>query len=481
MTARTTGSAPMPRHVAGFVVAALVVASSLWAAGGSAVAVQCGVERWSVKTGTDPDAGSVDLGRAVSTTVADLTSLPYPAGLPGNSRVRPTETTVFSVTATVSWYKREDDSDYHVVVEDERGNSMITEIPHPDCVRQGSPFAAQIVTARAQFDARLQASTSFKNAGLLARVTGVGFFDFKHGQRGLAPNAIELHPVLSIEFLGAAPPPIATASPAPPASAAPGTPSPSAPPVPCPTLGPSIAPPSSVPSGIPGFHAAWYGQSGYPTLCPGQPSTATVAFYNSGSNGWVASRLGEAAYLGTSNPEPGQDQPSVLGGDGQRGSPSTGWPRYDRVAVQPADYVGPNQVAWFQFTILAPSEPGTYRLSIRPVIEGTQWLEDYGVFWYVTVVSATTASAPPTPAPTATPSASPAPTAAPSASPRPGFDPAFYVGKGDAFNCADFASQAEAQAVLRLDPTDPNRLDGDRDGIACESNRAPKDLLPVPR
>ena len=28
---------------------------------------------------------------------------------------------------------------------------------------------------------------------------------------------------------------------------------------------------------------------------------------------------------------------------------------------------------------------------------------------------------------------------------------------------------------------DPNRLDPDKDGIACESNRAPKDLVPVPR
>ena len=30
-----------------------------------------------------------------------------------------------------------------------------------------------------------------------ARVTGVAFFDFKHGQTGVAPNAIELHPVLA--------------------------------------------------------------------------------------------------------------------------------------------------------------------------------------------------------------------------------------------------------------------------------------------
>lgn len=151
------------------------------------------------------------------------------------------------------------------------------------------------------------------------------------------------------------------------------------------STGPGIPPPASLPSGQAGFHAAWYGQSGYPTLCPGDRSTATVAYYNSGSRGWVLGRMGEVAYLGTWSPVPGQDQPSPLGGDGQLGSPSTGWPRYNRVALQPAGYVGPNQVAWFQFTIQAPTAPGTYRLYIRPVIEGAQWMEDFGVYWYVTV------------------------------------------------------------------------------------------------
>jgi hypothetical protein len=27
-------------------------------------------------------------------------------------------------------------------------------------------------------------------------ITGVGFFDFYHGQRGVAPNDIELHPLI---------------------------------------------------------------------------------------------------------------------------------------------------------------------------------------------------------------------------------------------------------------------------------------------
>ncbi|HEV8230415.1 MAG TPA: phosphodiester glycosidase family protein [Candidatus Limnocylindria bacterium] len=153
------------------------------------------------------------------------------------------------------------------------------------------------------------------------------------------------------------------------------------------SVGPGIPPPPGLPGGVPGFHAQWYGQSGYPTLCPGQRSTATVAYYNSGSRGWVSGKLGEVAYLGTWGPEPGQDAISPLGGDGTAGSLSTGWPRYNRIALQPAAYVGPGQVAWFQFTIQAPVTPGTYRLYLRPLIEGATWMEDFGVFWLVTVLN----------------------------------------------------------------------------------------------
>ena len=36
-------------------------------------------------------------------------------------------------------------------------------------------------------------------------------------------------------------------------------------------------------------------------------------------------------------------------------------------------------------------------------------------------------------------------------------------------NCGDFATQAEAQAVFDANPSDPNNLDRDDDGIACET------------
>ena len=83
------------------------------------------------------------------------------------------------------------------------------------------------------------------------------------------------------------------------------------------------------------------------------------------------------------------------------GSPATGWPRYNRLAAQPSAYVGPNQIAWFQFQVVAPPVPGTFRVALRPLIEGAQWMEDYGVFWVVTVLNAD--GTPPAPLPQPSP------------------------------------------------------------------------------
>ena len=102
------------------------------------------------------------------------------------------------------------------------------------------------------------------------------------------------------------------------------------------SVGPGVPPPATIPAGLPGFHAAWYGQSGYLSLCPGDRMTATVAYYNSGSRGWVQGRMGEVAYLGTADSDPGQDSATIVGADGTLGSPATGWARYNRPAVQPA-------------------------------------------------------------------------------------------------------------------------------------------------
>jgi hypothetical protein len=166
----------------------------------SALFAQCGVERWSVKTGTDPDASKVNLNSSASTTIASLRAIPAPSPIPSNNRVSPTETTQWVINATLTQYKLESDSDYHLVLSDASGNTMIVEIPSPTCVGAGSPFLAGIQNARSEFNARFTATTSFQTANIPVQIKGVAMFDFLHGQTGVAPNGIELHPVLDVIF-----------------------------------------------------------------------------------------------------------------------------------------------------------------------------------------------------------------------------------------------------------------------------------------
>ena len=161
---------------------------------------QCSGERWPVKIGTDADASLVNLSSTTTTTIAALSAIATPDPLPDNGRVQPTETTVWVLNATLVKYARSFDSDYHMVFSDGAGNTMIAEIPAPGCVDPNSPFAAGIAHARAQFDAVFTATDSFQTANVPVQITGVGFFDYFEGQEGIAPNGIELHPVIDISF-----------------------------------------------------------------------------------------------------------------------------------------------------------------------------------------------------------------------------------------------------------------------------------------
>ncbi len=176
----------------------------------------CGLERWSVKTGTDTDVGLINLQSTTPTTIASLAALPMPSNLPSNNRIQPTETTVFQLHDTLTEYKLESDSDYHLILDDGSGNTMIVEIPDPACVGSSSPLLPSIQKARSEFDARYTVTSSFQTANVPVTVTGVGFFDFLHGQTGVAPNGIELHAVLDVQFgNGGTPTPTATSVPTP--------------------------------------------------------------------------------------------------------------------------------------------------------------------------------------------------------------------------------------------------------------------------
>ncbi|HBB88356.1 MAG TPA: hypothetical protein DC047_12145 [Blastocatellia bacterium] len=161
---------------------------------------QCGGERWSVKIGSDPDAGLVNLNNPTATTLATLTALAAPNPIPDNKRVQPIETTVWVVNATLKQYQKQADSDYHLLLTDGAGHQMIAEISSPNCVAPGSPLAAGIARARAQFDAKFNATSAMKNANVPVQITGVGFFDHLAGQAGVAPNGVEIHPIVDIVF-----------------------------------------------------------------------------------------------------------------------------------------------------------------------------------------------------------------------------------------------------------------------------------------
>ena len=163
-------------------------------------AQQCGVERWSIKTGTDAGATAVNQVTSSPTTINTLTALTAPQPIPPTTRVPPTETTLWTLNATLLEFKLESDSDYHLVLSDGNGNTMIGEIPSPSCVGATSPFASSIAQARSKFDATYTPGSSFQQVNVPVQITGVGMFDFLHGQTGVAPNGIELHPVLAISF-----------------------------------------------------------------------------------------------------------------------------------------------------------------------------------------------------------------------------------------------------------------------------------------
>ena len=192
----------------------------------SVESLTCGVERWAVKVGTDSTVGDVRLdlpptpatieylGSLAPPSEADIDAGNPPAVPPGQfafARDEPVESTLYQVDGTITFFKLETDVDYHIVVSDlgqPEEHTIITEIPNPGCIITtnpprtlvNGPFSAGIAKAREKFDARLTATTSFQSVSIPVRVRGVGFFDFEHGQTGIAPNAIEIHPILDIFF-----------------------------------------------------------------------------------------------------------------------------------------------------------------------------------------------------------------------------------------------------------------------------------------
>ena len=116
-----------------------------------------------------------------------------------------------TIRAVLVGWKTESDHDYHIVVADPNnpGNTMIVEPPDPACTMAcASNFGNYYTSVRAAFTHCFGSVPSgFTNfpSGVVVDLTGVPLFDALHGQTGVAPNGIELHPLLSVKFISGAP------------------------------------------------------------------------------------------------------------------------------------------------------------------------------------------------------------------------------------------------------------------------------------
>jgi hypothetical protein len=183
-------------------------------ASGPVCGTHCGTERWAIKTLTDRQSTAAINSTTEQTSVGALVALPAPPKLPQSTRIAPTETQQFTVQALLIAWKEESgptgDRDFHLVLADptDPGKTMIAEIPSPTCASAcASAKVDAFGAARQVLINELGPAPGTTSIVLLdpprrVEVTGVGFFDFDHKQDGLAPNCIELHPVLQITVMG---------------------------------------------------------------------------------------------------------------------------------------------------------------------------------------------------------------------------------------------------------------------------------------
>ena len=124
------------------------------------------------------------------------------------------------------------------------------------------------------------------------------------------------------------------------------------------------------------YHSRWVSESAFPTLRVGQLSgPLSIVFRNAGSLAWIRGTLGQEARLAVN-----QD-------NAQWAALGVNWLSANRVAPQTEATVVPGGIGTFTFQVRAPTTPGLYAIHLRPVIDAVTWMEDEGVFLYITVTN----------------------------------------------------------------------------------------------
>lgn len=122
-------------------------------------------------------------------------------------------------------------------------------------------------------------------------------------------------------------------------------------------------------------------QSAYPsTLEPGSVTNIWIEVKNTGNQIWKSYgnnivRLGSGSSFGNANQK--RDYTSEFA--------NYDWLSANRPTNISFSEVRPGETTKFQFNIKAPTNPGVYKAYFTPVVDGSQWMKDIGIYWQITV------------------------------------------------------------------------------------------------
>ena len=162
----------------------------------------CGTERWDVKTLSDKESAGIKWS-AVNTSVKAMSQLiqPFPVkDKKFDKKIRfGYEFNVYELKCRIREFRKEDDGDYHLVLVDINDTTctIVGEIINPDCPEiSNSKYLGAFKNTREEFELFKLPKNQVMDG--IYTVTGVCFFDFKHNQLGVAPNGVEIHPIMDI-------------------------------------------------------------------------------------------------------------------------------------------------------------------------------------------------------------------------------------------------------------------------------------------
>ncbi|MGD0190113.1 MAG: hypothetical protein ABSD74_05190 [Rhizomicrobium sp.] len=170
----------------------------------------CTAPEWPMKILTDPESGLIDFSHPISATVREMQSVVRPQlgeqiSRPGRAdRKRDSvEKKIYLIRAVLKKIYLESSGDYKLVLADTASSNqtMTAKIPAPQCA-VGSSYHRQFQKVR---DVLLEdvlpwdAATVPENTKV--EVEGVGYFSSFRHQDGMAPNGLELHPVIKLTLV----------------------------------------------------------------------------------------------------------------------------------------------------------------------------------------------------------------------------------------------------------------------------------------